>query len=206
MKSILILVLCCVSQFAFAEDTLDQFLVDLKTLQAHFEQKLFSDTGELLEKTSGTMVIQRPGKFRWDYQKPYQQLIVADGERVWIYDVDLEQVTVKTLDNALGKTPALLLTHDYAQIKQEYTIAELPTVGDAVRLELQPKDSEAQFKLIRLTLQDKVLQELELQDNLDQTTFLNFDHFVRNQGVDSSQFIFTPPAGVDVIMDGEDED
>jgi len=206
MKYLLSLVLYFISQITLASDTLDQFLTDLHTLQGNFEQKLFSDTEDLLETTSGTMVIERPGKFRWDYQKPYQQLIVADGERVWIYDLDLEQITVKTLDDTLGKTPALLLTHDYQQIKKEYTIEELPTLGESVRLELQPKDTKAQFKLIRLTLQDNLLQELELQDNLEQKTFLTFDKVTRNQAADKVLFIFTPPAGVDVIMDDGEAD
>lgn len=181
-----------------AVEVLDHFLNELQTIHAQFEQKQLSEKGELLESAQGEFYLHRPGKFRWDYQKPYHQLIIADGEKVWIYDEDLEQVTVKDLKNALGKTPALLLSSEQ-KVEENFTITVLPPQSNLTRLELKPRDTETQFDSIRLILEDKTLQKLELTDNLGQVTYITFRNIKRNEKLDMDLFVFTPPAGADMI-------
>ena len=202
LKGLAYVLLCLATPLA-AQETLDAFLKELKTLHATFKQKLFNEQGKLLETAQGEMFIQRPHQFRWDYQQPYQQLIVADGEKIWVYDADLEQVTVKNLDRALGKTPALLLSSG-RQVEADFFVTPLPTPTEALaRFELIPKDAQAQFESIRLTLQKNKLQGFELTDNLGQTTFITFAQGQYNQKLDQGLFIFTPPAGTDVIIDDQ---
>ncbi len=197
----LFLVLCCLPHWLYAHEALEYFLDDLHTLYAQFEQVIYDDNGELLEKSQGLMYVQRPNRFRWVYQQPYDQLIVADGKKVWIYDNDLEQVTVKNLDNALGKTPAFLLSRQKA-LEEDFFINDLPSYRRGVtRLELIPKDAQAQFDSMRLNLQGKTLLNLELVDNLGQTTNILFHKVKRNHKLNYKLFIFTPPAGVDIIED-----
>jgi outer membrane lipoprotein carrier protein len=185
----------------WANDILDGFLKDLRTLQAQFEQKLKSEKGDLLETSRGQMFLQRPNKFRWDYQQPFKQLIVADGEKVWVYDHDLDQVTIRNLKTALGSTPALLLSSDNTKIEQEFFVNVLPSQPAINRFELIPKDAQAQFTSIRLNLQGKKLQTFEFIDNLGQTSVITFSQAKYNEAVDPDLFIFTPPAGADIVQD-----
>ena len=194
-----LLVLLCWSHGLYANEMLNDFLQGLHTLQAQFEQKLYNEKGDNLETSQGQMYMQRPNKFRWDYQHPYNQLIVADGERVWIYDSDLDQVTVKNLNKALGKTPALLLSRSHHQVEQDFFINQLPSKPDLTRFELIPKDAQAQFDSMRINWRGKTLLSFELMDNLGQTTYIIFHKVKLNQPVDEGLFIFTPPAGADII-------
>lgn len=182
----------------WANQLLNNFLDNLKTLHANFEQRQFSDTGKLLETSSGEVYVKRPGRFRWEYQKPYDQLIVADGSSVWIYDKDLEQVTIKNLNDALGKTPALLLSSD-ARVESSFFVIELPSQGNLTRWLLKPKNKEAQFESIQLNVQGNVLTGLELKDNLGQTTLIAFKNTSSNLVFREDFFIFNPPAGTDII-------
>ncbi|MDM8568503.1 outer membrane lipoprotein chaperone LolA, partial [Thiotrichales bacterium HSG1] len=165
-----------------------------------FEQSLFSEQGNLLEKSQGKMYIQRPNRFRWEYQKPYEQLIVADGEKIWIYDNDLEQITVKKLSNTLGQTPAFLFS-DNNNIKEDFFINQLSTKNGSKKFELISKDEQAQFDSMRIDIKEKYLLGIELVDNLGQTTYISFKHTQNNQKLDKNLFIFTPPSGVDVISE-----
>ena len=201
MKRIMVIFCLLFSTSSFAtQPILDNFLKNLTSLHAQFEQQLFNETGKQLETSQGQMYIKRPNQFRWDYQKPYQQLIVADGENVWIYDPDLEQVTMKKLTRALGKTPALLLSSN-RPIEEDFFVNQLPAKADISRLELLPKDAQAQFDSIRLNLRGETLLGFELVDNLGQTTLITFKKIERNQKLEESLFIFTPPAGVDVVTE-----
>jgi outer membrane lipoprotein carrier protein len=200
MKLVTVIFGLLFSTSSFAQPILDNFLKNLRSLQAQFEQQLFNETGKQLEVSQGQMYIKRPNQFRWDYQKPYQQLIVADGDNVWIYDPDLEQVIMKKLNRALGKTPALLLSSD-RPIAEDFFVNSLPAKADITRLELLPKDAQAQFDSIRLNLRGETLLGFELVDNLGQTTLITFKQLERNQTLEESLFIFTPPAGVDVVTE-----
>ena len=196
----LFLVLVCLPNWLYAHEVLNKFLQELHTLQAQFVQKLYNEKGSLLESSQGKMYVQRPNRFRWDYQQPYRQLIVADGERVWIYDNDLEQVTVKNLDQALGKTPAFLLSSS-RRMEEDFFVNLLSSQNGVMLFDLIPKDAQAQFDSMRINLSGKKMLGLELVDNLGQTTFITFNQVKRNQTLGKELFIFTPPAGVDIITD-----
>lgn len=186
------------SSCSLAQTALDISLSDLHTLQGQFKQKLYNEKNELVETSQGKMFIQRPNQFHWDYQQPYQQLIIADSERVWIYDKDLEQVTVKNLKKALGNTPALIFSSQ-RKLEEDFFVNPLSSQAGSSRFELVPKDAQAQFENIKITLQDKEINSLELKDNLGQITVINFEQVRRNQPLDKTLFIFTPPAGTDVV-------
>lgn len=179
-------------------DALDSFLQDLRTWHAEFEQNQFDEGGAILEHSTGTVDLQRPGKFRWEYLDPYRQLIVADSQQIWIYDQDLEQVTLKDFTAALGNTPALLLTSDQ-KIDESFTVSALPQEDEFAHFELIPKDENAQFQSLRLSFQGDLLKQIELQDNLGQTTLISFHTQQRNPALSAELFVFTPPEGVDII-------
>jgi len=177
-----------------------QFFSEVTTVRADFTQVLTSSEAETLQEAGGTVLLQRPGKFRWDYVTPFHQLIVGDGAKVWIYDADLEQVTVKSQDLTLGNTPALLLS-TMAAPEDKFLITELGerTGGGLEWVELQPKDKESSFDRVRLAFGPRDLEIMELVDALGQTTRLSFSNVSRNTPIDAAQFVFVPPKGVDVI-------
>ncbi len=199
MTKSLLLILVLVPNLLHAEDFLNSYLGNLSTFEASFEQRIYNDSGTLLEKSSGKMYIQRPNKFRWVYKKPYSQLIVADGERVWIYDNDLDQVTVKNMNKALGKTPAFLLSSN-RKVDKDFRVRQIAYTRKA--FELIPKDKQAAFKKIRIKFNKyNNLKGFELLDNLDQKSYIYFRRVKKNTRIDKGLFIFTPPAGSDIIYD-----
>jgi outer membrane lipoprotein carrier protein len=199
-----LLLLLIFPSITWANATVNQFLAEFKTLHAQFKQELYNEHGTLLETSQGEVYIQRPNQFRWDYQKPYQQLIVADGKKVWVYDVDLEQVSVRSVKKALGKTPAILLS-SHTHVEEDFIVTELYSKEKGVeRFELIPKDLDAQFDSIRLSLQNNRLKGFELVDNLGQLTLITFSKEQRNIEVDQKLFTFFPPAGVDVVEEAEE--
>jgi len=183
-----------------ADVQLQKFFHDLKTLSATFEQQVVDADGAQIQQARGHMWLQRPDRFRWDYQQPYHQLIVGDGQQVWVYDEDLEQVTVRPIDAALGQTPALLLSSD-KPILDAFSVMALGNRDGIDWLLLRPHDVDATFDELRLGLVDGRLQAMELRDGLGHTTRLHFSELVRNQPIDPEQFVFIPPDGVDVVRD-----
>lgn len=206
MRYYYVFFLCTVltTSSAMAKETetavLTHFLQNLTTLQAHFRQTLYNEQGQALENSSGDFYLQRPNRFRWYYQSPYEQLIVADGESVWIYDSDLEQVSKRNLAQALGNTPAFLISSQ-SQVEQDFTISRLDSAEGIARLSLQPKAKESQFSSIEVRLQQNQLTGLTLHDNLGQVTIIEFQDQVLNQPLAQDLFLFTPPDGADVIED-----
>lgn len=190
--------------FAVIADTgpreLERFLNGLRSFQADFEQIVLDETGTPIEEARGTLVLARPGRFRWDYQEPYPQLIVADGEQVWIYDTELAQVTVKALDEAVGDTPTLLLTGS-SSLEERFLTRGLGKRDGLDWVALEPKSSDVSFSEIRLGLARGELKRMELVDSFGQTTKLRFHNIVTNAEVRPELFSFTPPAGVDVVGD-----
>jgi outer membrane lipoprotein carrier protein len=179
-------------------ERLDAFFNEVTSVRADFTQQVLDTQKKTLQQTSGTMLLLRPGRFRWDYTKPYQQLIVANGEKVWLYDVDLEQVTVKKMDAALGSTPALLLSSD-AKIEENFTVNEMGGEHDLAWVELTPKNKEGGFERLALGFDEHNLKRMELLDSFGQLTRLTFTNIERNPELDPAQFDFVPPQGVDVI-------
>lgn len=188
---------------AAAADTgrerLDAFLAETHTLRADFSQALYDENLKPLEESRGRMQIQRPGRFRWDYETPYPQVIVADGANVWIYDSELEQVTIRALGDAVGNTPALLLTSD-RPLEESFAVRDLGLQGALAWVELTPRESEeATFSSVRLGFSDRSLEMMELKDSFGQLTQLSFSGVEKNPQLDETLFSFTPPDGVDVI-------
>ena len=183
-----------------ARDRLDAFLLDLGSLEASFRQILLDERVQSADESSGTVYLRRPGRFRWDYTEPFPQLIVADGERVWLFDPGLEQVTVRAQSQALGSTPAALLTSD-RPVDETFTITELGTHADGIAwLMLEPRDTGGNFEGIRIAFDARGLHAMELRDSFGQTTRIEFTDIRRNPELDAALFRFTPPTGVDVIQ------
>ena len=184
----------------------EQFLQGLQGLQAEFKQKLTDRSGQVTSESGGTLAIKRPNRFRWDYRDPYEQVIVSDGTRVWVYDSDLEQVTVRKLDVALSSTPAMLLSGEGA-LTDNFNITDTSERDGIFWVRMEPKRNDTDFKAVRLGFAGSKAQELkfmELADKLGQTTLLEFSQFQRNPTLDSSRFVFKVPAGADVIGDAGD--
>ena len=177
---------------------LDGFLNGLETYSAAFEQQLYDETGMELEKSVGVFYMRRPGMFHWAYLEPYSQLIISDGITLWIYDEDLEQVSIKTITNQIDESPAAILGGD-VKIEDHYVAVELEAEGDINWLELTPRDLESQYDTIRLGIKQDHLVKMVLFDNLGQKNLITFLDTKRNSKLNLELFSFTPPAGVDVI-------
>ncbi|ABI60696.1 MULTISPECIES: outer membrane lipoprotein chaperone LolA [Nitrosomonas] len=190
-----------VSAKASAVESLKAFVNKALTFRADFSQTLLDKNFQVVKKASGSMMFERPGKFRWVYDQPYQQLIVGDGKQVWFYDQDLAQVTVHRLDQTLGSTPAALLAGGNT-IERDFNLQEIDVQGETEWLEAIPKNQENAFELIRLGFsQTGMLREMILRDSFDQVTWLIFSGTEQNPVLTPDLFQFTPPEGVDVISD-----
>jgi outer membrane lipoprotein carrier protein len=174
---------------------LKDYYQSVKSLSGDFVQTTRSEADEVLETSSGNLLIQRPDRFRWFYQEPFEQLIVADGEKLWVHDVDLEQVTVRPLDEVLGMGPALLLSGSYQSLEQSFQIKE----EDDGWLTLIPRQPDWDFQSIRVKMAGGVPSIIEVDSGLGQATRLELKNLDLNPRIDPLQFRFTPPAGVDVI-------
>ena len=184
-------------------DSVERFQVFVRTTpsaQASFEQKVYDRAGKLVQSATGTFSFQRPGRFRWTYAKPNPQLIVGDGTKVWIWDEDLNQVTVRRLSRAIGTTPAALLA-GAADVTQAFAMQDLGARDGLEWLEAKPRDKEAGFERIRLGLGTAGVEAMELVDPFGQTTVLRFSNLARNPKLEPDAFRFTPPKGADVLGD-----
>jgi outer membrane lipoprotein carrier protein len=181
-------------------DRLDQFMKQTQSARGEFEQRIVNRDGKTVQQSSGALAFQRPGRFRWSYVKPYEQLIVGDGARVWIYDKDLAQVTVRKLDQALGATPAALLAGSNDALAA-FVLKDDGTRDGLEWVEATPRDKESSFERIRMGFGAQGLERMELSDSFGQTTLLRFVGLQSNPRLDASQFTFTPPKGADVIGD-----
>jgi len=180
---------------------LERFQAYLKSTQsasANFTQKVLDKNGKVIQESRGSFVLQRPGKFRWTYAKPHPQVIVGDGERVWIHDPDLNQVTVRKLARAIGSTPAALLSGS-AEIDKAFELTDAGAKDGLEWVEAKPRDKDTGFERIRLGLSAEGVEAMELVDNFGQTTQLRFSNILRNPRVDANTFRFTPPKGADVL-------
>ena len=176
------------------------FLNGTQSARAQFEQKVYDRNGKMTQETRGSFVFQRPGRFRWVYDKPADQIIVGDGARVWIYDRQLNQVTVRKMTAALGSTPAALLAGG-SGIETSFDLTDGGEKDGLEWILAKPKDREAGFESVRMGFSAEGLQAMELADNFGQTTFLKFSKLVRNPQVNPNEFRFDPPKGADVLGD-----
>ena len=184
---------------AAATDKLKVFVAATHSAQANFSQELLDKNGKRLQFATGTMQFERPGKFRWEYQKPYEQIIVGDGKKFWLYDVDLNQVTVKKLDAALGSSPAALLSGNN-EIEHGFNLSDLGVKDDLDWLQAVPKKSDTSFTKILMAFNAKSeLVVMELHDSFGHRTVLRFSELKNNPSLSSQQFKFVPPQGADVL-------
>jgi outer membrane lipoprotein carrier protein len=181
-------------------DRLNQFMSGTLTATGEFEQRIYNRERKLTQESRGSLAFSRPGKFRWTYSKPYSQLIVGDGTRVWVYDEDLNQVTVRRLDQALGATPAALLAGANDVLKA-FVLKDEGAKEGLEWVEAVPREKESTFERIRIGFGFSGLERMELTDAFGQTTVLRFTGLQRNPRVDPSLFRFTPPKGADVVGD-----
>ena len=169
------------------------------SLSADFVQYLLDASGTRLQETTGSMLLSQPNRFFWQTEDPFAQTIVSNGESVWIYDPDLEQVTLQLLDTRTTATPALLLSGDNQAIGEQFNVRMKDNNDGLQQFELRPKDSESLYTYIRLYFLHGDLQQMQLVDSLDQKTAMHFSNLVANPTINAGRFEFRVPEGSDVI-------
>ncbi|MEF3073691.1 outer membrane lipoprotein chaperone LolA [Methylobacter sp. Wu1] len=201
---LILLVLAFISGAGYAEDRpvreLKAFLSATRTLTADFKQVLINEAGDPVQTSYGAFYLQRPGKFRWDYKKPIQQQIISNSGKVWFYDPDLEQVTVKKLDESVGSTPALLLSGEVS-LEDNFTMEKQGEDEGLLWVKLLPKHEESGFKYVLIGLSGGTLGGMELSDNFGQLTRIYFSNVVTNREVKPDLFQFNAPKGADVFSE-----
>ncbi|RFC37031.1 MAG: outer membrane lipoprotein carrier protein [Candidatus Nitrotoga sp. SPKER] len=187
------------SAYAGATDKLKNFIASTHSAQANFTQEVLDKSGKRIQSASGTMQFVRPGKFRWVYQKPFEQLIVGDGEKFWLHDVELNQVTVKKIDAALGSSPAALLSGNN-EIERGFKLKDNGTKDSLEWLQATPRAQDTSFEKILMAFNaQSELMVMELQDSFGHTTVLRFSKLQRNPKLSPQLFKFVPPKGADVL-------
>jgi len=177
---------------------LHEFLNEVATLSARFEQSLVDADGIVIEESNGTLDLQRPGRFRWVYLEPYEQIMVADGLNIWSYDVDLAQVTVKAQQEVLGGTPALLLGGT-TNVLDDFEYVESTSDRGTVWVHLRPRSADNGFTKIELGFNDGKLRRMIFSDNLQQSTLIVLFDVQVNQPVAAGRFQFVPPEDADLV-------
>lgn len=199
----LLIIMCLLSGPASAAgiDALKAFLNQTQSVKARFAQMVLDKNLKPLQQAQGVMQFSRPGKFRWDYVKPYEQVIVGDGAKLWIYDKDLNQVTVRKLDHALGASPAALLSGSSNELERDYILTNTGNDNGLDWLDAVPKNRDTAFERVRLGFGKAGLQAMELRDAFGQITVITFTDIERNPRIAAEVFRFTPPKGADLISE-----
>lgn len=182
---------------ADAVDTLREFVRDVKSGRAMFTQTVTSVDGNRRRSSSGSFEFQRPNRFRFAYTKPFEQLIVGDGQKVWIYDADLNQVSVRRLSQAIGATPAALLAG--GSLEQDFVLQAQPTQDGIDWVQATPRAHESAFQSIRIGFRGRDLAAVDILDAFGQRSLLQFSQYAANVPIPESAFRFVPPKGADVI-------
>jgi len=190
----------CTAWAASSIDTLKAMFAQTTTARAHFAQIVLDRNMKMLQQATGTMQFSRPGRFRWEYDRPYEQLIVGDGSKVWLYDKDLNQVTVRRFDRALGSSPAALLAGS-DDIEKNYRLTSLGSQDGLDWLEAVPRTQDTAFERVKLGFGKAGLEAMELRDQFGQITVIKFSTIERNPKLSPESFRFTPPKGADVISE-----
>lgn len=184
---------------ATAAQKLTEKLGHFQALEADFVQYLLDASGSRLQETQGRMQLQQPNRFYWQTQDPFAQTIVSDGQQVWIYDPDLEQVTVQQLDTRSTATPALLLSGDNQAIGEQFNVVLYEGKKGMQQFELTPKDEESLYANIRLYFQHQTLTQMQIVDTLEQKTAMHFKNLIANPNLSSQHFVFEVPDDTDII-------
>lgn len=189
---------CSSAESAEGDELLAKFVADVRTMSAHFEQQLVDENDVVVETSSGTVEISRPGRFRWAYAEPYEQVLVADGLNVWSYDVDLAQVTVKPQAQVLAATPAALLGGS-AAVLEDFEYLDSVSERGTDWVVLRPYDPDSGFERVELGFKNGTLAGMIFKDNLQQSTVIALSDIVVNGEIDDSRFLFAPPADADLV-------
>ena len=183
---------------AAGNNQLEVFLNGLDTFSADFEQVLLNSSGEVVETTRGVVRLRRPGMFYWLYSEPYTQKIISDGASLWVYEADLEQVTISDASAAIEDTPALIFNSDY-NLDRHYQVRELEHEDDSALFELTSKNPESHYRSVHITLSGETLDGMILYDRLGQTLLLSFHNARRNVDLKEELFRFTPADDMEII-------
>lgn len=199
---VLLLVLVLVPALANAgpgaDENLRRFFREVQSFQARFDQTVLDEAHHLIQESSGRLWIERPDRFRWEYDTPYQQHIVGDGKRIWVYDIELQQVTVRPMTGGLGDTPAVLLA-GRGRLDDRFVVKDLGRQGRLDWAQLIPKRKDGGFEDIRIGFEDGKIRVLEMIDGFGQTTRVTLRAARENARIEPEKFRFTPPADVDVV-------
>jgi outer membrane lipoprotein carrier protein len=187
---------------ATATAEVDKYLAGLATWSADFKQTIDDGHGKIMRSAAGKLYLQKPGKFRWDYVEPSEQLILADGKHIWFYDKDLQQANLRDMDASLSSTPAVLLSGG-GSVGGQFEVTALPPSDGMEWYQLIPKRPDTDFQLVRIGFTKGDLTSMFLADKLNQVTQLSFSHSQRNAKFAPDLFTFVPPKGVDVIGRGD---
>jgi len=206
MKYLLIIIslASCFLNVAYADTAEQRLKIALKSLDnstANFKQTVLSEDKQVLQQSSGTVAISRPGKFSWIYTAPYEQQIIADGSELWVYDVDLDQVTVKPMASGLTSAPIMVLMKQN-EINSDFTVNEVGQRKFLYWVELEPKSTELEYSRIYIGLENEIVKAMELRDGFGQSTQIVFENLRQNVVHNPKVFQFTPPDGVDVFGGG----
>ena len=197
LGAVALLMACAAPARADSVDTLRDFVRDVKTGRAAFTQVVTSPDGAKKKTSSGSFEFSRPNRFRFAYAKPFEQLIVGDGQKVWIYDADLNQASSRKFTSALGATPAALLAG--GSLDKDFDLSPLPPKEGLEWVQANPKSNDGSFKSVRVGFRGKELAAIEIVDAFDQRSLLQFSQFSAGVSFGADAFRFTPPAGADVI-------
>jgi outer membrane lipoprotein carrier protein len=197
---LLIALIASLSMPAWAEDAeqrLKTALKNMDNLSAEFKQTLLDEDKNIVQQSSGTLALQRPGKFAWIYTEPFEQRIIADGSELWVYDVELDQVTVKPMDESISNAPIMILMKE-SDVAQQFNVIEVGHLKFLLWVELEPQAKDLEYQRIFIGLDDGNVRAMELQDQFGQSTQIVFDNLRVGVVHNPATFKFVPPEGVDV--------
>ncbi len=176
-----------------------EFFERVGNIKADFRQTSFDAGGKVTQQTEGVLYMRRPNQFRWDYTKPYEQMILADGVKLWVFDIDLDQVTVREQKEAVDSTPASILTEGFSAVEKSFVVSEAGETQGIKWILLTPKDQNSEYKDIMFGFKGEVLEIVQIRDKFEQMTLMEFSNMQLDAKLADDTFVFTPPEGVDVI-------
>ncbi|ARN75781.1 outer membrane lipoprotein chaperone LolA [Oceanicoccus sagamiensis] len=204
LRYFLLLLLSGFSLTALSETAVQQLSAQLQamnSLSAQFKQTITDNTGTVLQEASGTLTVKRPRRFYWRTEQPYEHLVVTDGKELWLYDIDLEQITQQAFTADLDKAPALLLSGEVDEISKQYQVNVTRAADNSLSFSLTPNQPDSLFKQLVISFNNKQLQSMQLKDSFEQLTTIEFSQLQLNITVADSLFKFAPPDGIDIIRD-----